>query len=88
MFSPDFANAKWVKSSYSQNGMNCVELAHGTTWVKSTYSQNGANCVELASGPSWVAVRDSKDPDSAPLVVDHQVMEQFLAGVRAGEFDR
>jgi hypothetical protein len=33
MFSPDLASARWVKSSYSENGANCVEIARGATWV-------------------------------------------------------
>ncbi|GAA4229663.1 DUF397 domain-containing protein [Actinomadura meridiana] len=40
------------------------------TWRKSSYSGNtGGECVELASAPGIVAVRDSKDPEGAKLVV-------------------
>jgi Domain of unknown function (DUF397) len=83
---PDLMNARWVKSSHSGDGA-CVEIAHGTTWIKSSYSENGADCVEVAQGPDWTALRDSKRPESAPLVLPRSVMEEFLAGVKAGEFD-
>lgn len=87
MFTPSLAGARWVKSSYSGNG-DCVEIAHGTRWVKSSYSENGMNCVEVAQGPDWTALRDSKRPESAPLLLPRSAMEEFLAGVKAGEFDR
>jgi hypothetical protein len=41
------------------------------TWVKSSYSGGtSANCVEIAALPTGGrAVRDSKDPDGAVLVL-------------------
>jgi hypothetical protein len=41
------------------------------TWVKSSYSGGtSANCVEIATLPTGGrAVRDSKDPDGAVLVL-------------------
>jgi hypothetical protein len=39
-------------------------------WRKSSYSGQVQNCVEVAGGlPGRVAVRDSKDPDGAALVI-------------------
>ncbi|MFF4603681.1 DUF397 domain-containing protein [Streptomyces sp. NPDC001339] len=29
LMTKDLAHAHWVKSSYSDNGTNCVEVAHG-----------------------------------------------------------
>jgi hypothetical protein len=40
------SRAPWRKSSYSNNGGQCVEVA---TWRKSTYSGNGGQCVEVAA---------------------------------------
>lgn len=57
-------------------------------WVKSSYSENGADCVDVAQGSAWTALRDSKRPDSPPLIFSRSAMEEFLAGVKAGEFDR
>ncbi|MFD0686614.1 DUF397 domain-containing protein [Actinomadura fibrosa] len=47
-----------------------MDLKHAA-WRKSSYSgSNGGDCVELAGADgSVVAVRDSKDPDGAVLVV-------------------
>jgi hypothetical protein len=35
-----------------------------------------------------VAVRDSKNPDGSRLIFSHDEWRAFVAGVRAGEFDR
>jgi hypothetical protein len=40
--------SRWIKSSYSDNGGDCVEIA-ADRWFKSTYSDNGGNCVEIAA---------------------------------------
>lgn len=67
---PDLSNASWRKSSRSQNGGNCVEIATvPVTWRKSSRSQNGGNCVEVAPLSEAVAVRDSKDPSGPVLAV-------------------
>lgn len=55
-------------------------------WVRSSYSHEGT-CMELACGTAWTAVRDSKNPEGPPLVFSRAAMEQFLAGVKASEFD-
>jgi predicted secreted Zn-dependent protease len=61
----------------------------GADWRKSTYSSNGGNCVEVATNlPGIVAVRDSKDPDGPALAFTDDEWSAFIAGVRAGEFDR
>lgn len=61
-----------------------------TRWRTSSFSGgNGNGCVEVAFLPSGaVAVRDTEDrelPAHRYAIVEWQA---FLAGVRAGEFDR
>jgi hypothetical protein len=59
-------------------------------WHKSRYSSsNGGNCVEVARNlPGVVAVRDSNDPDGPVLLFTPDEWRAFVAGARAGEFDR
>jgi hypothetical protein len=56
------SRATWRKSTRSQNGANCVELA----WRKSSHSPNSQNCVELSVG----AIRDSKNTSGPTLAAD------------------
>jgi hypothetical protein len=60
-------------------------------WRKSTFSGgNGGNsgCVEVAALPSGeVAVRDTKDRARLPHQHSAAAWREFLAGVRAGEFE-
>jgi hypothetical protein len=58
------------------------------TWLKSSYSGgNDDNCVEAAFLPNGgMAVRDSKNPQQAPLIFDGGEWAAFAAGVAAGEF--
>lgn len=69
--------------------------------MKSTFSDT-ANCVDVtpcdeedavalakAGEAAAVVVRDSKDPDvTAALVFTAGEWDAFIAGVKAGEFDR
>lgn len=60
----------------------------GARWRKSSRSGNDtAQCVELALGGRVVGVRDSKDPGTV-LLFSAGAVEEFLAGVREGDFDR
>jgi hypothetical protein len=53
-------------------------------WRKSSYSSQSGNCVEVARNlPRLVAVRDSKKPDGARLVVSMPVWQVFMTKVRA-----
>ncbi|SDH05918.1 DUF397 domain-containing protein [Pseudonocardia oroxyli] len=55
----------------------------------SSYSANG-NCVEvsLGGGDDLVAVRHSRRTDDPPLLFNGAEWDAFIAGVKAGEFDR
>ena len=66
-------------------------------WVKSSFSNGngGNNCVEVAeivdpANPLFgdLAVRDSKAPNGTILYFTKAEWDAFLAGVKAGEFDR
>jgi Domain of unknown function (DUF397) len=53
-------------------------------WQKSSHSSQSGNCVEVARNlPGLVAVRDSKEPDRAQLVVSRQAWQVFIRTVRA-----
>ena len=53
-------------------------------WRKSSYSGQSGNCVEVARYlPGLVAVRDSKEPDGARLVVPRETWLVFIRSVRA-----
>jgi hypothetical protein len=48
-------------------------------WRKSSYSGQSGNCVEVARNlPELVAVRDSKKPGGAQLVVSHEAWRVFI----------
>jgi hypothetical protein len=63
--------------------MTDIDLSRAE-WHKSSHSSQDGNCVEVARNlPGLVAVRDSKQPDWAKLVVSQQVWRFFLGDVRA-----
>ncbi|MDT0305522.1 DUF397 domain-containing protein [Streptomyces sp. DSM 44917] len=68
----DLTEAVWVKSSYSANNGQCVEVARlsGARWAKSSYSEGNGQCVEVARlGETSVALRDSKHGEDGPVVL-------------------
>jgi hypothetical protein len=53
-------------------------------WQKSSYSGQSGNCVEVACNVrGLIAVRDSKEPDGAKLVVPQGAWRFFTKSVRA-----
>ena len=51
-------------------------------WHKSSYSGQSGNCVEVARNlPGLVAVRDSKEPDGATMVVSQEAWRMFIWSV-------
>ncbi|MDI6098312.1 DUF397 domain-containing protein [Actinoplanes sp. NEAU-A12] len=58
------------------------------TWRKSSRSGAAGHCVEVAEAPATVLVRDSKDVTGPVLRFGNGDWTGFIAGVRAGEFDR
>ncbi|MDA3643955.1 DUF397 domain-containing protein [Saccharopolyspora indica] len=76
----------WRKSSYSDNGADCVEVAfvpgQGLSgWRNSSHSMNQGACVEVAFNDVAVAARDSKDPEGPVLVFSRGSWAAFLAGL-------
>ncbi|BCJ75029.1 hypothetical protein CS0771_45730 [Catellatospora sp. IY07-71] len=66
----------------------CIDLV-SARWRKSTRCDNsGPNCVEAAFLDGHVAVRDNKDPGGPALVFGDRDWASFVAGMKAGEFDR
>lgn len=63
-----------------------------TTWRKSRRSggggaQGGQECVEIARIGDGVAVRDSKDPDGARLLLSATHWRALTHRIKAGEID-
>lgn len=51
----------------------------GAVWRTSSYSGTSGNCVEVATNlPGLVAIRDSKNPEGAKLVVSAEEWRLFL----------
>ncbi len=62
-------------------GVTADELA-GAVWQRSSYSGTQGNCVEVARNqPGLVAVRDSKEPEGARLVVSPEEWRRFIRGL-------
>jgi len=62
-----------------------VNTNEAPEWQKSSYCGSNA-CVEVAQTSQAVLVRDSKNPEFAPLTFTTDEWSAFLQGVRAGEF--
>ncbi|MFC4053898.1 DUF397 domain-containing protein [Actinomadura syzygii] len=59
-----------------------------TAWRKSSYSQSHgtSDCVELADLSWGIGVRDSKDPESLPLVVTREQLAALVVRIKNGGF--
>ena len=63
--------------------MTGIDLSRAE-WRKSSYGGQSGNCVEVARHlPRVVAIRDSKEPDGARLVVSREAWQVFIRTVRA-----
>ena len=62
--------------------MHDIDLSRAQ-WKKSSHSGNSGNCVEVADLGHQVAVRDSKDPEGAVLVVALETWRAFNANLRS-----
>ena len=59
-------------------GLSCAQ------WHRSSYSGQSGNCVEVARNlPGLIAVRDSKEPDGAKLLISQETWRVFIRNVRA-----
>jgi hypothetical protein len=54
-------------------------------WRKSSRCANNS-CVEVAKVEGGIMVRDSKNPDHAPLTFTPEEWSAFIQGVNLGEF--
>ncbi|GIM95281.1 DUF397 domain-containing protein [Paractinoplanes toevensis] len=59
--------------------------SNSVNWRKSSKCASNA-CVEVAKVEGGVMVRDSKNPDHAPLKFTPEEWLAFVAGVNQGEF--
>lgn len=58
-------------------------------WFKSSRSGAAGHCVQAAFLENrGVGVRDSKNPDGPALLFTEPEWDAFIAGAKAGEFDR
>lgn len=72
------------KEDWMKEALNDLDLTNAT-WRKSSFS-NPENCVQVALVDGGVAVRDSKNPNRAPLLFDNCEWRAFVRGAAAGEF--
>lgn len=62
--------------------MTEVDLSRAE-WRKSSYSGQSGNCVEVTRNlPGLVAVRDSREPDGATLVISQAAWRVFIRAAR------
>jgi len=62
-----------------------VNTVESPNWLKSSRC-SGGNCVEVAKVADGFLIRDSKNPEAAPLSFTPDEWNAFVAGVNAGEF--
>ncbi len=76
------------RSSYSNAGGRCVEVAHRLDFRKSSHSGTGNACVEIANMNARALVRDSKHPSLGHLTFADTEWSAFLQAIKTGELDR
>jgi hypothetical protein len=60
----------------------------GVTWRKSTRSAGGgSNCVQMAHLPGLIAIRDSKNPQGAALIISSAVFQHLTDRLKRGTFN-
>ena len=62
-----------------------AEQIDQATWRRSTRC-GSSTCVEVARVGDQYLIRDSKDPDTAPLCFTNEEWAAFVQGVKEGEF--
>ena len=64
------------------------ELPPPLEWRKSRHGDPGGECIEMAAtGDGAILLRNSRDRDGYWLVSQAAEVADFLAGVKAGDFD-
>ncbi|GAA3449831.1 DUF397 domain-containing protein [Dactylosporangium matsuzakiense] len=58
-----------------------AENSRALVWRKSRFC-GSQSCVEVAHGLDAVLIRDSKDPEAAPLQFQPDAWRDFIAGLR------
>ena len=77
------ADAMTESSIQEVRGMTEIDLSRAE-WHKSSYSSQDGNCVEVARNlPGLVAVRDSREPGRAKLLVSQETWQVFIRNVCA-----
>lgn len=59
----------------------------GARWRKSSHSSAQGQCVEVANFPQCSAIRDSKDPQGAVLVLAEARFADFIRLISGSGFD-
>jgi hypothetical protein len=77
----------WRKSSRSSGGEGqCVEVAAIPVWRKSSRSSGSeGQCIEVAAIGYRIAIRDSKNPGRAMLVVGPAAWAAFTDRIKHGD---
>ncbi|MFJ6623541.1 DUF397 domain-containing protein [Kitasatospora sp. NPDC091335] len=69
------------------NGMP-AGLIKGVAWAKVRASYGNGECIELAGlSTGEAAIRNSRDPEGAALIVTRRELKAFFDGVKRDEFD-